>query len=103
MLLSPRPRNGHAGLCGSIAGRPWPTNRVWNESAGSQEQISLGERRLHARGYGARVHLAGPISRSKEAAQRCWLGAAADRPRRLLPPMTSGRTAPWLPARGRGP
>ena len=80
-----------------------PTHRVWQESAGSQEQRALGERRLHARGYVARLHLAGPISRSKDAALRWRLSAAADRPHRLLPPMTSGSTEPWLPARGRGP
>ena len=80
-----------------------PTHRVWQESAGSQEQSALGYRRLHARGSGARFPLAGPISRSEYAAQRCCLSAAADRPHRLLPPMTSGSTEPWLPARGRGP
>jgi hypothetical protein len=80
-----------------------PTQRVWPESAGSQEQRVLGERLLHARGSVARFPLAGPISRSKDAALRCCLSAAVDRPHRLLPPMTSGSTEPWLPARGRGP
>jgi hypothetical protein len=51
-----------------------PTHRVWQESASSQEQRALGERRLHARGSVARFPLAGPISRSKAAArlsERC--------------------------------